>query len=81
MASIKTQPVLGDIGSQEVAQLLHSYNHLLDAVGDLITGLRTAANIGAQQTLATAAETALQNNVYKIQSKPPIPLARKFAAK
>jgi hypothetical protein len=73
MAAIKTQPVLGDLGSHEVQLLLTSYNNLLTALGDLITGLKTAANIGAVNILATTAETSLQANVYKVQTKPQIP--------
>jgi len=81
MATIKTLPVTGDLGSQEVAQLIHSYNHLLDVVGDLITGLKTVADEAATHALATTAETALQTNVFKVQEVKQIPLARRFALK
>lgn len=81
MATIKTQPVLGDLGSHEVQLLQTSYDHLLDVLGDLITGLKTAANIGAVNVLATTAETALQGNVFKIQSKPQIPPYKHMALK
>jgi hypothetical protein len=75
MASFKTQKVPGDVGSQQVAQLIHSYNHLLDILGTLITGLKTAANIGAQQTLATTAEASLELLVHKQEQIPNIPLS------
>jgi hypothetical protein len=81
MASLKTQPVLADSGSQEVATLVLSYNHLLDTLGTLITGLKTAADVSAIQTLATAAETSMVASAYKIQLEPRIPASRKFAAK
>lgn len=74
MATIKTLPVIADLGSQEVAQLVHSYNHLLDVLGDLITGLTTVADEAATHALALLAETALQDNVFKIQEKPDSPL-------
>jgi anti-sigma regulatory factor (Ser/Thr protein kinase) len=78
MATIKTQPVVGDSGSQEMAQLVRSYNNLLDVVGDLITGLKTVVDEAATNTLAATAETALQTNVFKILEQPPIALGRKM---
>lgn len=81
MATLKTQPVIGDLGSHEVQLLMTNYNSLLDTLGDLITGLKTAANIGAQQALATAAETALQDNVCKLQSKPQVPSYKNMPTK
>lgn len=75
MASLTTQKVQGDLGSQEVAQLLASYNALLDVVGDLVTALKGAADVAAVNTAGTAAETAIEANVKKIQSDPAIPLA------
>lgn len=76
MATIKIQPVHGDLGSQEVAHLIHSYNHLLDVLGTMITAMKTTAGfVGDLQTIATTAETALQANVYKLSSEPVIPMA------
>jgi len=76
MATFKTQKVVGDLGSQEVAQLISNYNHLLDVVGDLVTALKSAAGfVGDLQTKATTAETALQNTVCKLEVNPQIPLA------
>ena len=74
MATIKTLPVVADLGSQEVSQLIHSYNHLLDVLGDLITGLKIVADEAATHALATIAETALQTNVFKIQEQPDLTL-------
>jgi hypothetical protein len=73
MASIKIQRVVGDSGSQEFVQLLGSYNALLDVLGTLITGLKTTADEAATNALATTAETALQNTVYKVQGTYDIP--------
>jgi hypothetical protein len=75
MATYQTQKVVGDLGSQEHAQLVNSYNELLDALGTLITGLKTAADVAAIQALATAAETSLEANVKKLQQSPNLPLS------
>lgn len=74
MANYTTQSVIGDLGSQEYAQLVNSYNELCDVLGDLITGLKTAAAVGDINTLATTAETALDANVKKFQQVPNVPL-------
>jgi hypothetical protein len=76
MATIKTQKITGDLGSQEVAQLITSYNALLDVLGDLITGLKTVADEAATHTLATTAETALEANVYKVVEERSRPLGK-----
>lgn len=52
MADIRTQPVIEDLGSQEVAQLRTSYNALLEALGDYMDTVETAA--GASAAAATA---------------------------
>lgn len=75
MANFTTQTVVGDLGSQEHAQLVSSYNALLDVLGDLITGLKSAAVVGDIVTLATTAETALEANVKKLQQSPNVPLS------
>ena len=75
MASLTTQKVQGDLGSQEVAQLISSYNALLDVVGDLVTALKGAADVAAINTAGTTAETNIEANVKKLQSEPNIPLA------
>jgi len=74
MANLMTQKVVGDTPSQETAQLIHSYNQLLDMLGTLITDLKTAANIGAVNALAVTAEASMQTLVYKLQAKPNIRL-------
>jgi len=79
MASIKTLPVVSDLGSQEVAQLVNNYNHLLDVLGDMITSMKATAGFVADlQTIATTAETALEATVYKIAQSPNVPLGRVF---
>jgi hypothetical protein len=79
MATLKTQPVLGDLGSQEVYQLMHSYNHLLDVLGTMITAMKTTAGfVGDLQTIATTAETALQANVFKLREERPLPAAKRM---
>lgn len=75
MATIQTRPVIADTGSEEVAQLRRSYSQLLDVLGDLITGLKSAADVPAINALATTAETALQDNVVKVGSEPNAPAA------
>lgn len=80
MASILTQKVTGDLGSQEVAQLVSNYNALLDVVGDLVTALKGAADVAAVNTAGTAAETALESTVNKLQAVPNVPLAPAAAA-
>lgn len=81
MATLKTLPVVGDSGSQELAQLLSSYNQLLDILGTLITGMKTVADEAALHVLATTAETAMEANVLKIVPTYQVPLARHFATK
>lgn len=73
--ALKTQRVVGDVGSQELAQLLHSYNHLLDALDTLISGLSTAADITAVNTLATTALASVEANAYKVVATKDIPLS------
>jgi len=78
MANIKTQRVHGDLGSQQLAQLQNSYNNLVDILGTLITGLKTAV-IGDVNTLATAAEAAMEANVPKLLATPRTPLQPQVA--
>lgn len=75
MATFTKRPVIGDTGSQELAQLRKNYNALLDVLGDLITGLKTVTTLpGDINTLATTVETALQATVEKIISQKDLPL-------
>jgi len=73
--ALKTQKIVGDVGSQEMAQLIRSHNLLLDAMYALVTGLITAADITAVHALATTAEAAMASGVYKILPKANIPLS------
>ena len=75
MADLQTQRIVGDLGSQEHAHLQASYNGLLDVLSDLITGLKTAADVPAVQALATTAEAAMEANVKKLESVPDLPLS------
>ena len=79
MATLKIQPVHGDLGSQEVAQLVHSYNHLLDTLSTLILGMSTAANTAGINALCVTADASLEAVVCKIQQQPQIPMARRMA--
>ena len=72
---LKTQKVVGDTGSQEGAQLLHSYNQLLDTLYTLIDGLSTAVDITAVNTLATTALATVEASVYKVVTDRNIPLS------
>lgn len=80
MASIKTKPIINDSGSQLVAELIQNNNDLLDVLGTLITGLKTAANIGAVNTLATTAEASLEAITLKFTPQPNLTLAPSFKA-
>lgn len=75
MANLNTQGVVGDTGSEEVATLRRNYNALCDAMGDLVTALKSAAAIGDVVTAATAAEAAMEANVSKVDQQPNVPAA------
>lgn len=81
MANVKTLPVHGDLGSQEVERLIVSYNSLVDTLGTLITGLKTAADAPAINALAVIAEASLVASVVKLESTPRLPLGRRMATK
>ena len=70
MSNIKTLRVIEDTGSQEVALLVESTNHLLQTLGDLVTTLKSAVNIGDVVAAATTAESALQLSTYKLKREP-----------
>ena len=78
MANYENQNVIGDLGSEEAAVLISSYHNLLDVMGDLITALKGAADTAAINVLATTAETALEANVRKVVSQPPVPARPRF---
>ena len=80
MATLKTQKVYGDLGSQEHAQLQDSYNKLLEVLGDLITGIKGSADHAALVVVATTAETAMEATVKKLESVPNVPLSHAPAA-
>jgi len=73
--ALKTQQIVDGLGSQEVAQLVRSYNALLVTLDTLITGLKTAADAAAINVLATAAELTLQANSYKLALSPSVPMS------
>ncbi|HUW48265.1 MAG TPA: hypothetical protein VMW36_05945 [Patescibacteria group bacterium] len=75
MATLSTQRVIKDLGSEEVAQLITNYNALLGVLGDLITGIKGSADHAAVVVVATAAETALEANVKTLTTEPNIPAA------
>jgi hypothetical protein len=70
MATIKTRPVIGDNGSQELAQLRKSYNALVQVVGDLITSLKGSTDVPSIVVIVTAAELVIQSTVEKIGTQP-----------
>jgi hypothetical protein len=78
MATLKTQPVVGDLGSQQLAHLAYSYGKLLDVLGTLITGLKTAADVPAVNALAVTAEASLEADAYKVTSEPNVPMSPSF---
>lgn len=76
MATWRTQPVIEDLGSEEVKKLVRSYNGLLDAVGDLVDALESAAAVGDINTAATAFLAAVESNTataVKIGREPGVP--------
>lgn len=53
MADIRTQPVIEDIGSEQLKKLTLSYNALVELVGNILDDLEGAANIAAVNAAAT----------------------------
>lgn len=76
MADVRTQPILQDVGSEELRKLRLSYNALLDAVGDLLDALESAAAIGDVNTAATAFKALIETDtadIVKVGGLPNIP--------
>jgi hypothetical protein len=76
MASWRTQPVLADVGSEELKKLRLSYNSLLDVVGDLLDALEAASDVAAVNAAATAALAAVEVDTAgakKVGAEPNIP--------
>jgi hypothetical protein len=67
MASIRNQPVVADVGSEELKLLRKSYNSLLDVFGTLLDALSAASAIGDVNTGADAALASVEaaNSVTK----------------
>jgi len=53
MATIRTLPVVEDVGSEQVKQLIISYNAMVELVGNILDDLEGAANIAAVNAAAT----------------------------
>ena len=76
MATVNTQVVVGDTGSQEVARLISNFNALVTVLNTMITSMKTTAGFVADlQTIATTAETSLVANVTLLEQKPNIKLS------
>jgi len=75
MATLATQRIVKDLGSEEVAQLITNYNALISLLGTYFTGVKGAADLAAVKVLATAAETAMEANVHTLATSPNIPAA------
>jgi len=54
MAAIRTLPVLEDVGSEQVKQLIISHNALLDALGTFMDSLEVATADATVLACATA---------------------------
>jgi hypothetical protein len=54
MAEIRTQPVIEDVGSEQVKKLTLALNALTTLVGDLLDEIEGAADFAALQTATTA---------------------------
>lgn len=76
MANLRTLPIVEDLGSEQIKQLIVSYNALLDFVGNIVDDLEGAANIGAVNVAMTARLLELETNtatVLKIGRQPGVP--------
>ena len=71
--TMSIRPVLGDIGSQEVQQLLISYNALLATLDTLITGMSTAVDTAAINALAVTALASLEADSFQVRTEKQIP--------
>jgi hypothetical protein len=83
MANIRNQPVVADLGSEEVKLLRKSYNSMLDVFGTLLDALEAAAAIGNINTAATAALASIEaadSVTKKILATKEIPDRPKFPA-
>ena len=58
--SVSTQPVIQDVGSEELKKLRLSYNALLDAVSALMDELEVAGAIGDVNTAAVNFKALLE---------------------
>lgn len=76
MASIRTLPVIEDVGSEQVKKLTDSYNALVELVGNILDDLEGAADVAAINAAATArlAEIEVENaTVVAIGREPGVP--------
>jgi hypothetical protein len=60
MANIKNQPVVADLGSEEIKLLRKSYNSMLDVFGTLLDALEIAGDVAAINAAATAALASIE---------------------
>jgi hypothetical protein len=63
MAEIRTQPVVEDLGSEQVKKLTDSYNALVELVGNILDDLEGAANIGAVNAAATVRLAEIESDI------------------
>jgi hypothetical protein len=77
--ALKTQKIVSDSGSQELAQLVKSYNALLDTMNTMIVALTAATDFDDDATgvvgIAKAAKATLEANSCKLSLKPNVPLS------
>jgi len=77
--ALKTQKIVSDSGSQELAQLVKSYNALLETVETMIVALTAATDFDDDATgivgISKAAKATIQANSYKLALKPNVPLS------
>lgn len=67
MADIRTQPVVEDLGSEEVKKLRFSFNAFLDAFGTFLDSLEAAAAIGDVSTAATTFLAEIETDLAEIK--------------
>lgn len=76
MADIRTQPVIQDLGSEELKKLRLSYNALVTLVGHILDDLEGAASVAAINAAATVRLAELETDtadVVAVGGEPGVP--------
>ena len=76
MATFRTLPITEDLGSEQIKQLIISYNALLESLGTFMDSLEAATADATVQACATAFLAEVETNtasVLKIGREPGVP--------